>query len=133
MTTEYDQQLDRVAELLALRAQRKLGVKPSLRVVGSPESLSDVPLEEVCIPALPDETQYQAIDLSPRAVKTRAIVRIANTYGWHAAIVHFLETRGAAYLSDLTEPQLDDLLGRMDGYVDAAETGSSLADCLPAT
>lgn len=74
-----------------------------------------------------------ALDTSPRAVQTRAILRIAQTYGWQSAIAHFLDTKGAAYLADLTDPQLDDLLGRMQGYVDAAETGCSLEDCLPAT
>lgn len=57
---------------------------------------------------------------------------IANTYGWQIAVTHFLMTRGVPYLSDLTDPQLEDLLDRMRGYVDAAETGSSLPDCLPA-
>lgn len=63
----------------------------------------------------------------------RAIVKIANSYGWHSAITHFLDMKGVSYMSDLTEPQLADLLQRMEGYVDAAETGASLADCLPAS
>lgn len=62
-----------------------------------------------------------------------AIAMIANANNWQIAITHFLRTRGVPYLSDLTDPQLDDLLSRMDGYLDAAETGCSLADCLPAT
>ena len=72
------------------------------------------------------------MDVSERAQKMRDILYIANAYGWQSAIVHFLSSRGRSYLSDLTDPQLDDLLDRMRGYVDAAETGSSLADCLPA-
>lgn len=83
-------------------------------------------------PAPPVEPQERPIDLSERACVTRAIQRIADSYGWHDAITHFLETRGAAYMSDLSILQLHDLLGRMKGYVDAAETGCSLADCLPA-
>lgn len=59
------------------------------------------------------------------------IMVIANTYSWQIAITHFLITKGVPYLSDLTDPQLDDLLGRMHGYVDAVETGASLTD-LPA-
>ena len=31
----------------------------------------------------------------------------------------FLDTKGVGHIMDLTEPQLDDLLGRMHGYVDA--------------
>jgi len=69
--------------------------------------------------------------VSERALKMHKIMVIANTYSWQIAVTHFLMTKGAPYLSDLTEPQLDDLLDRMHGYVDAAETGSSLAD-LPA-
>ena len=57
---------------------------------------------------------------------------IANQYGWQIAVTHFLLTKGVPYLSDLSDPQLDDLLNRMDGYVDAAEVGASLEGCLPA-
>ncbi|UNK43438.1 hypothetical protein MNO14_04970 [Luteimonas sp. S4-F44] len=60
------------------------------------------------------------------------IMHIANAYNWQIAVRHFLVTKGVRYLSDLTDPQLDDLLSRMHGYVDAAETGASLPDCLPA-
>ena len=63
----------------------------------------------------------------------RAILRIANAHGWQDAITHFLETKRVSHLSDLSSTQLDDLLDRMHGYVDAAETGSSLPDCLPAS
>lgn len=80
----------------------------------------------------PADMDFRPVDVSVRARKMRGIVRIADMYSWHSAIVHFLETKGVPYLSDLTDPQLDDLLDRMQGYVDAAETGSSLADCLPA-
>lgn len=75
---------------------------------------------------------FEPVDISMRAITMRAILRIADTYNWRSAITHYLETRGTSFLSDLTQPQLDDLLDRMHGYVDAAETGSSLPDCLPA-
>lgn len=74
-----------------------------------------------------------ALDTTPKARKMRAITRIADRHSWHCAITHFLDTRGAAYLSDLNELQVDDLLDRMHGYVDAAEVGASLEDCFPAT
>lgn len=91
-------------------------------------------LAEAALPQqMPVDIQFTPIDVSPRAKKMRAILRIADTYNWRSAITHFLETRNTPYLSDLTMPQLDDLLGRMNGYVDAAETGCSLADCLPAS
>jgi len=61
------------------------------------------------------------------------IMVIANAHSWQIAVTHFLMTKGVPYLSDLTDPQLDDLLDRMQGYVDAAETGSSLAEALPAS
>lgn len=83
-------------------------------------------------PALPLDIDLPPVDVSPRAKRMRAIMRIADCYGWHSAIVHFLETKGVSYLSDLTNPQLEDLLDRMDGYVDAAETGCSLEYGLPA-
>jgi len=82
---------------------------------------------------MPQDLQFQPIDVSPRAQMMRAIVRIADMYGWHSAITHFMETRGASYLSDLTDPQLCDLKERMEGYVDAASIGASLEDCLPAS
>lgn len=84
-------------------------------------------------PVAPAPPKEVPVDLSERAVITRAIYRIADAYGWHCAITHFLETRGCAYTSDLSILQLHDLLDRMKGYVDAAETGCSLADCLPAS
>jgi len=82
---------------------------------------------------MPNNLQFGPIDISPRAQKMRAILRIADMYGWHSAITHFMETRGASYLSDLTDPQLCDLKERMEGYVDAASIGASLEDCLPAS
>lgn len=129
-----DQEMDKLAQLVALRAHRKMGRKPKLNLVGNVKQAEpDIPEEDQAIAALPDETQFQAIDISPRAIKMRAIVKIANANSWHSAIVHFLESRNAQYLSDLTDPQLDDLKDRMDGYVDAASMGCSLADCLPAS
>jgi hypothetical protein len=82
---------------------------------------------------MPHDLHFPPIDVSPRARMMRAILRIADRHGWHSAIIHFMETRNVSHLSDLTDPQLADLCDRMEGYVDAAETGSSLADCLPAS
>jgi len=82
---------------------------------------------------LPDWTTFQPIDVSDRAQKMHKIMMIANAYGWQIAITHFLMMKGVPYLSDLTAPQIDDLLERMEGYVDAASMGCSLADCLPAS
>ncbi|WP_369913918.1 hypothetical protein AB8810_12890 [Xanthomonas sp. NCPPB 3005] len=96
------------------------------------EDLATMLAESNLPPAHAVETLHPPLDMSPRAKKMRAIVRIADMYGWHSAITHFLDMKSAPYLSDLTAPQLDDLLDRMHGYVDAAETGSSIADYLPA-
>lgn len=84
-------------------------------------------------PAPAAEFPFNPVDVSPRAIKMRTILHIAEQFQWHSAIVHYLQTRRTSYLSDLTDPQLEDLLQRMEGYVDAAETGCSLADCLPAS
>lgn len=84
-------------------------------------------------PPTPPDIEFPPVDVSPRARKMRRVLRIADCHGWRSAITHFMESRGVAYLSDLTAPQLDDLLDRMEGYLDAAETGSSLEDCLPAS
>lgn len=85
------------------------------------------------LPPVPTEvTVGSPMDLSPRAKKMRSIQRIADAHGWQSAITHFLDMKDAYYVSDLSDPQLDDLLGRMRGYVDAAEMGCSLADALPA-
>lgn len=90
-------------------------------------------LSEAALPArVPPDLEHPPVDVSPRARTTRAILRIADQYGWRSAITHFLDSRGVTYLSDLSMPQLEDLLDRMHGYVDAAETGCSLEDCLPA-
>lgn len=79
-----------------------------------------------------EQLEAPALDQHPRAVKMRAILRIAQTYNWQSAIAHFLDTRGVAYMSDLSDPQLEDLMDRMDGYVDAMMTGCSSVDCPPA-
>ncbi len=128
-----DQEMDKLAQLVALRAHRKMGKKPSLRAVGSesaPEPKEE-PAEEP--PArLPDWTAFQAVDVSERAMTMHKIMVIANTYNWQIAVTHFLMTKGVPYLSDLTTPQLEDLLDRMNGYVDAAEIGACLHDAMPA-
>lgn len=83
-------------------------------------------------PVGPDQGMEHPLDMSPRAKKMRSIRRIADAHNWHSAIEHFLDMKDAEYVSDLTNPQLDDLLLRMQGFVDAAEMGCSLADSLPA-
>lgn len=131
MAYDLDQEMDKLAQLVAQRAHRKMGKPRDLRLVGASEP--EPPRLGAAEPvALPDWTSFQAIDVSPRARKMHEVMVIANTHGWQIAITHFLMTRGVPYLSDLTEPQLDDLHDRMRGYVDAAEMGASLADCLPA-
>jgi len=97
------------------------------------EELATMLAESSLPPVAQAEALHPPVDMSPKARKMRAIVRIADMYGWHSAITHFLDTKCVSYLSDLSVPQLDDLLDRMHGYVDAAEIGASLADCLPAT
>lgn len=79
-----------------------------------------------------EQLQAPVLDQAPRSVMTRAILRIAQTYGWQSAIAHFLDTRGVPYLSELSDPQLEDLHDRMLGYLDAAMTGCDTADYLPA-
>lgn len=129
---EFGRQVDVVAELLAQRAKRKLGLPRELRAVNG-RSAEPNPVGATEPAALTDWTTHQPIDISDRAQKMHEIMLIANTHQWQSAITHFLRTKRVQYLSDLTDPQLDDLLDRMRGYVDAAETGCSLADCLPAT
>lgn len=86
--------------------------------------------------ALPQDVSpdlmHPPVDVSPRATRMRAILRIANMYGWQEGITKYLDSRGVPYMSDLTLQQLDDLLEEMNGYVDVAQTGCSLPDCLPA-
>lgn len=129
MELNLEQELDKLAQLVALRAHRKAGLPRSLRLVRASETQPESP----AAPALPDWTTHQPIDISDRAQKMHEIAMIANAHGWQIAITHFLRTKRVAYMSDLTDPQLDDLLDRMHGYVDAAVTGCSLADCLPAS
>lgn len=98
-----------------------------------PIALKSLALElAAAMPPTPSPDGSDPVDVSPRAKKIRAIRRIAVVHGWQDAITHFLETKGTPYMSDLTDPQLDDLLDRMHRYVDAAEMGCSLPDCLPA-
>lgn len=100
-----------------------------------PIALKSLALElAAAMPPTPESAiDYPAVDVSARGIKMTEIIRIADRYRWQNAITHFLQTKRKAYLSDLSDPQLDDLLDRMNGYVDAAETGCSLPDCLPAS
>lgn len=130
-----DQEMEKLAQLVALRAHRKMGLSPNLQLVGresAPETRSE-PRHEPRSEDLTNWTSVGEVDFSPRARKVHEIMHIANTHNWQIAVRHFLMTRGVGYLSDLSDPQLDDLLDRMHGYVDAAETGASLPDCLPAS
>lgn len=129
---DLDQEMEKLAQIVALRAQRKLGRKPRLQLVGNENEPDNNSAPQEVRATLPSWATLDAVDVSPRAVKMEEIMRIANTYRWQVAITHFLQTKGVPYMSDLSEPQLDDLHDRMLGYVDAAETGCSLADSLPA-
>lgn len=133
VSEEFGRQVDKVAELLVQRAKRKMGKPRELCLVGTESAPSPVEKTGDGPPALPDWTTFQPIDVSARARKMHAIMSIANSHGWQIAVTHFLIMKGVPYMSELTEPQLDDLLDRMQGYVDAAETGCSLQDCLPAS
>ena len=79
------------------------------------------------------DIDYPSVDISQRAIKMTKVIRIAHNYNWPDAIPHFLRSRGVSHILDLSDTQLDDLEDRMDGYVDAAMTGCSLVDCLPAS
>lgn len=127
--------VSRLAALIEAKIARHVPApKPELKVVGGTDSMEASAMrawdahrgaeEHLCAPAL---------DSSTRAVQTRAILRIAQTYGWQSGIAHFLDTKGVAYMTELSDPQLEDLHLRMLGYVDAAQTGCSLEDCFPAT
>lgn len=124
--------VERMAALVATIAQRKQGKTPILHVVGEPAANASEraayaahnagQLSDGC-PTLPE------VDASPAAIQRRAVLRIAQCYPWGmGAVRHFLDTRSVAYLSDLTEPQLDDLHGRMQAYKDAADNGFSSPD-----
>ncbi|WP_337054023.1 hypothetical protein [Pseudoxanthomonas sp. USHLN014] len=89
-------------------------------------------LAEAPVPVVGVDPGLSPLDTSPRARKIRTIMRIAVQYGWPDAVPHFLDTKRVGSILDLTPPQLDDLMARMEGYVDAAETGCSLPDCLSA-
>lgn len=128
---EFGRQVDRVAELLAQRAKRKMGLPRDLHLAGSERAPDPAPSLSTA-PVLTDWTAVGAVDVSPRAQAMHEIMCIANAHNWQIAVRHFLMTKGVGYLSDLSDPQLDDLLDRMHGYVDAAEMGASLPDCLPA-
>ncbi len=70
-----------------------------------------------------------ALDPSPRARMERAVNWVAARFAWGPeTVAHFLDTRGVAYLSDLSMPQLEDLLERMQAYEDAAAHGHSTLD-----
>lgn len=72
------------------------------------------------------------LEQSERARQIRAINRIALTYGWQSAVAHFLDSRGVPHVSDLTDPQVEDLHARMLGYLDGAMNACDSDEALPA-
>lgn len=128
---EFGRQVDKVAELLAQRAKRKLGMPRELRLAGAESTPEET--ESVSKIALQDWVSLAPVDVSDRARVMHEIMRIANAYGWQIAVTQYLIEQRAPYLSDLSDGQLEALLVRMRGYVDAAETCSSFPDFLPAS
>ena len=53
---DLDQEMDKLAELIALRAQRKMGMKPSLAVVGS-----EKPARASAAPTAPSPTRMDVV------------------------------------------------------------------------
>lgn len=91
------------------------------------DQIAEILAQEAPPPPPPDDVV--PADVSPDAVKRRAVLRIAQSYAWGMdAVRHFLDTRGVRYLADLSEPQLDDLHERMLAYKDAADNGFSSPD-----
>lgn len=91
------------------------------------DQIAEILAQEAPPPPPPDDVGES--DMSTQGVKRRAVLRIAQCYPWGmGAVRHFLDTRGVAYLSDLSEPQLDDLHERMLAYKDAADNGFSSPD-----
>jgi len=128
MGFNLDQEIDKLAELVAQRSKRKAGKPRDLRLVGAEKPAEP---EAKTQASLPNWAELQAVDVSPRARVMHEIMVIANSYGWQIAVTHFLVTKGVPYLSDLTDPQLDDLLDRMHGYVDACEVEATVDESLP--
>lgn len=88
---DYGAQLDKVAELLALRAQRKLGKKASLRVVG----LGNLHRE---VPSAPPRS---TIDPVTRDAHLKRIRWIARTYRLNWLVdQHVFGLPGAECLED---------------------------------
>lgn len=79
------------------------------------------------------QTVVPPLEQTPRARMQRAINHIARRFSWGPeTVAHFLDTRGATYLADLTDPQLEDLHDRMLAYEDSAMHGFSSPDEPPA-
>lgn len=71
------------------------------------------------------------LDTSIEARMRRRIQFLADRYRWQIAIDTFLDDRGVASMEQLAEPQLADLLSRMEGHLDAAMHGCDMPDDLP--
>jgi hypothetical protein len=73
------------------------------------------------------------MEQTPRARMVRAVNRIAGRFSWGPeTVAHYLDTRGATYITDLSLPQLEDLHDRMLAYEDSAMHGFSSPDEPPA-
>ncbi len=130
VTTKIDQA--RVQQLVAMIQANMTGpakAKPTLHVVRPGDTTDERLLtsEWESYQLAADSLHLPEVDTSPRGIQIRAIKRIMHAYAWGPdAVRFFLDTRGLPYLSDLNEVQLNDLHERMNGYVDATDTG---CDC----
>ncbi|MBS0218104.1 MAG: hypothetical protein JSR63_07940 [Proteobacteria bacterium] len=102
------------------------------------EELTDLLLQSPTAKSQPPPNSYgisapgMRLDTSKEARLRRQIARIADRYHWWSAVTMFLDNRALSSLEELSRPQLEDLLDRMNGYVDAAEHACDLPDDLPA-
>ena len=72
------------------------------------------------------------LEQTPRARAEREILRIAWTYGWQPAVSRYLDAQAAPSLSALTDDQVEQLLERMQRYLDCAMTAGDFDEALPA-
>ncbi|WP_312325675.1 hypothetical protein [Stenotrophomonas sp.] len=117
---DLDQEMDKLAELIALRAQRKMGLKPSLAVVGSAK-----PAKPSAVGALAPEMR---MDVVLRESHYRMIRHFRRIWGTPMQMVIDQACFGYMGIEQLPDDDLIQLHKDLERALDCIRDGVSFED-----
>lgn len=122
---DLDREMDKLAELIALRAQRKMGVKPQLAVVGSAKQ----PDSKQAQPGAAAEAQKPGrMDYLYRESHFRMIRHIRRRWGCSMQVIIDQACFGLAGIEQLPDEQLIQLHKDLERAQECMRDGVSFED-----